>query len=83
MNNDNEGYIVRWELRKSFLFNAVYCLSLNANLLVHTYLLLIFILFLKYYYLGQTFDNIEASLERDKFMNPQQAVEFGLIGEYH
>jgi len=28
---------------------------------------------------GQTFDNIEASLERDKFMNPQQAVEFGLI----
>ncbi len=29
---------------------------------------------------GQTFENIEASLERDKFMNPQQAVEFGLIG---
>jgi ATP-dependent Clp protease protease subunit len=28
---------------------------------------------------GQTFENIEASLERDKFMNPQQAVEFGLI----
>jgi len=28
---------------------------------------------------GQTFENIEASLERDKFMNPQQAMEFGLI----
>merc|ERR1711973_1062263 len=28
---------------------------------------------------GQTYDVIEASLERDKFMNPQQALEFGLI----
>jgi len=28
---------------------------------------------------GQTFETIEATLERDKFMNPQQAVEFGLI----
>ncbi len=29
---------------------------------------------------GQTLETIEGSLERDKFMNPQQAVEFGLIG---
>jgi len=28
---------------------------------------------------GQSFENIENSLERDKFMNPQQALEFGLI----
>ncbi|XP_023328881.1 ATP-dependent Clp protease proteolytic subunit, mitochondrial [Eurytemora carolleeae] len=28
---------------------------------------------------GQTYDMIESSLERDKFMNPQQALEFGLI----
>jgi len=28
---------------------------------------------------GQTYDQIERSLDRDKFMNPQQAKEFGLI----
>merc|ERR1719167_1039652 len=28
---------------------------------------------------GQTYDKIESSLERDKFMNPTQAMEFGLI----
>merc|ERR1719151_383279 len=28
---------------------------------------------------GQSYDTIESSLERDKFMNPAQAMEFGLI----
>ena len=28
---------------------------------------------------GQTLEFIHESLERDKFMNPQQALEFGLI----
>merc|ERR1719462_546885 len=28
---------------------------------------------------GQTYDTIESSLERDKFMSPQQALDFGLI----
>ena len=28
---------------------------------------------------GQELETIHSSLERDKFMNPQQALEFGLI----
>merc|ERR1712059_243344 len=28
---------------------------------------------------GQTLETIHQSLERDKFMNPQQALDFGLI----
>ena len=30
---------------------------------------------------GQKLDDIEASMERDKFLSPQEAKDFGLIDE--